>query len=352
MSTLSGDSQVLATSNFTVSLPAEVKDIIYRYLLLAESAIQVHNGWKLVYKGAQKNRLALHTSILRVSKATFAQASRILYGENTFLYLLRDHPNSATDLRGRDEDDDDRSSAGDEGASDYDYDDSPRVARRRALQKRRAQKNDINFNKYSWLMRRIVVEAERNRYSEVTQDSMANAIRMFANKPPDGRGTRQRNIHTLTVRVAPQRIASHGPDAEDAYTFVNFFEPGSEVLRAIKSIECQYLHVDLLRGTGATATATRRSRGVDREPGCRLIVDMRYQRLERASLGSTSRDDMWAKDKLMAHRRKQKKDQSIAAVNQLALTVRQHCSQWTFDDGGFGESDLEVSDLEVSDLGE
>lgn len=68
-----------------IELPLEVREIIYRFLLLADRPIEVHNGWSLV---RPDQHLKLCSAILRSCHQVHDEAARVLYSENTFQYAL------------------------------------------------------------------------------------------------------------------------------------------------------------------------------------------------------------------------------------------------------------------------
>ncbi|KAI0840017.1 hypothetical protein F5Y06DRAFT_308851 [Hypoxylon sp. FL0890] len=69
------------------TLPAEVREEILRYFVLCDHEIPVFQGWSLVYP---RKKPHLDLSIMRTCKVLHLQGLRMLYGENTFLYDIRD----------------------------------------------------------------------------------------------------------------------------------------------------------------------------------------------------------------------------------------------------------------------
>ncbi|KAK5993289.1 hypothetical protein PT974_06718 [Cladobotryum mycophilum] len=327
-------------ANF-MSIPLEIRDKIYRELLLARKAIQVHGNWTFVYK---RNKLALHPTILTLNKRIHNETSRILYGENTFLYLLRDAPSVVWDID-RLALSDTESIAGDEGESGSEWEGEGAVTNKRTLRRRNAKKPeyDINWKAYSHLFRNIAVEAEHNRYSEDTQASMANAINMFAGHPSRGRGAQAFSIRTLTVRITPQWDLPENPEDEGYFTFVNFFQQRSPVLQAIKAVECQFLRVDLLtrymgRSRGAQAAGTDGA-------ACRLIMDMRHLRIWRQLKSVSMKDDWWARDPVMLRHRQETLRQSMRAVDNLAEHIERQCHERDFERWTTTGEAVEIEDV-------
>lgn len=78
--------------------PAELRLKIYRELLLADTPIIVHGGWRLVYRHpatrqlrqSGQHGLGICIAILCAHPLFCNEGLTVLYGENTFLYLLRD----------------------------------------------------------------------------------------------------------------------------------------------------------------------------------------------------------------------------------------------------------------------
>ncbi|KAL7936624.1 hypothetical protein V8C35DRAFT_332910 [Trichoderma chlorosporum] len=297
-------------------IPSEVRMRIYRYLLTVKKPIAVHGGWKQVY---WTKDLQLSTAILRVCKEVHNEASMVLYGANTFLYRLRDPT-----VHGWQMDcmamDDSMSSDASDSDSDYededDYDDAPTVNK----------ESSINIDRYAHLFRYITIEAEANRYSIVTQNSMVAAIRVFR-KPGGGDPDEPsfRNIHTLTVRIMPLWEAQLHQPQQGRFTFVDFFLPASPVIEAIKSVDCQMLHVDVL-----TRHASRRSAHVTFKGSgsCRLTINrcheqaMSYFRSNKAA--GAGRDPMRRRTRVKAER-------SVRAIDTLAEHIEKQCNQRNFE---------------------
>lgn len=80
-------SDPIASMGMLRRVPAEVRDEIFRYLLLWSHDIRVLRVWSLVYP---RTRPRLSLSLLRTCEVFRRQGIRILYGENRFEYLIRD----------------------------------------------------------------------------------------------------------------------------------------------------------------------------------------------------------------------------------------------------------------------
>ncbi|KAI1876513.1 hypothetical protein JX265_004039 [Neoarthrinium moseri] len=68
-------------------LPAEIRDEIFRHLLVHHNDIKVLEKWTLVFPRSRPN---LDLGLLRACRIFYLQGVRILYGENTFTYRTRD----------------------------------------------------------------------------------------------------------------------------------------------------------------------------------------------------------------------------------------------------------------------
>jgi hypothetical protein len=62
------------------TLPAELRELVYAELLVSDSAFRLgHHG-----PYSHEERRKLHPQILRVNRTVYEEASRVLYGDNTF----------------------------------------------------------------------------------------------------------------------------------------------------------------------------------------------------------------------------------------------------------------------------
>jgi hypothetical protein len=275
-------------------LPREVRNRVYGHLLVAKKPIVVHDGWTGVLK--YKSRHDLEPNILAVCRWVYLEGVSVLYGENTFHYLLRDHvagPPVNVDALAKDDADynehgeDTAASQGPEG---------------------------INIAKFFHLFRHIVIEAESNRHGPDTMESMAKAIRVFLDPPlwkpekivkrAQGRSNKRRmadrsndsiqshresNIRTLCIRIHPMRLPSGDSSSTDVaqFTSLDFLEPKSPVIEAVKELLPQFLHVEIMTAQlhppwahlVAYVAESRLGRG------CRLRLDLRHVRL----LGDTGK---------------------------------------------------------------
>ncbi|KAF4338194.1 hypothetical protein FBEOM_7936 [Fusarium beomiforme] len=223
-----------------MGLPAEVREQIYRGLLVSQKGIPVYDGWRRVY---QREKPGLHINILMVSKKVFAEARGVLYGENTFLYRLRDAPTRSQEMINIQDLANDDVYVPEPGMRDQENNASRGA---NPLAEPIHEPGTIDTAKYAQDFRFITVKADHNRSSWQTKEFMADAIKMFA-KFPD-----KTNIHTLKIIISPE--FAHGK-----FTFVDFFEPASELMVALKSLPCEIIHVQisnqyLNNGVGPSST--------------------------------------------------------------------------------------------------
>lgn len=300
-------------------LPAEIREEVYRYLLVSPKPVMVRAGWMRMY---EREKPGLNTEILRVNQQINTEAVRILYSENVFLYRLRDPRNTGSgvaDIQGLAEDDDRSEVDTDyENSQDFDYEVAP--AGRRSSRKKTVPKMDINVAKFGLLFRRLTIQAEYNRYDQNVMQSMAQAISVFTAQPGNGTKAykdsakdgkpRATNIHTFTVRVAPMSTS-------DSFTFVDFFKSDSPVNEALKRLSCQFIHIELLAQHLDPTT---------RHTGLRMVIDMRYRRIHRrAGRGNTpGQKDIWHNDPCIIDTRRMRVRESFRAL----MTLEQKVFDW------------------------
>lgn len=301
-------------------LPAEIREEVYRYLLVSPKPVMVRAGWMRMY---EREKPGLSTEILRVNQQINTEAVRILYSENAFLYRLRDPRNTGSgvaDIQGLAEDDDRSEVDTDyENSQDFDYEVAP--AGRRSSRKKAVPKMDINIAKFGLLFRRLTIQAEYNRYDHNVMQSMAQAISVFTAQPGNGTKAykdsakdgkpRATNIHTFTVRVAPMSTS-------DSFTFVDFFKSDSPVNEALKRLSCQFIHIELLAQHLDPTT---------RHTGLRMVIDMRYRRIHRrAGRGNTpGQKDIWHNDPCIMSTRRIRIRESFKSLMTLERKVFDWC---------------------------
>lgn len=189
-----------------MGMPTEVREGIYRHILVSHKPIPVYDGWKRVY---ERERPGLDTCILRVNRRINLEATGVLYRENTFLYRLRDAPGPSHQMVG----------AQQLAAVD---DHHPG----RASKTRKQEECTINVDKFGEDFRYLTIQADHNRHSAQTQEFMIEAIKTFAKFPS------KMNVHTLQIVISPRY-------ENGTFTFVNFFQQGSTLVEALKGIACE-----------------------------------------------------------------------------------------------------------------
>lgn len=333
----------------------EVRECIWRHLLVSDKAILVHDKWTKVCRprhlrnGSAKDltRLELHPAILSTCKLFFWEAAGVLYGENTFRYRMRDvlaeaptaciteqppdNPEGSifVDETGEDED---------VGINDPDYvDEEEQTVRRRPTRgKKRTRQDDsdsdssdddadfsttsfkpgtINIEKYLPRIRHIAVEIEQNRTSPLVMESVANAIKVFSDRVSSPskaiRSKKQPNIHTLKVIIHPKIT-------DESFTFTDFFTANSPIVAAMRALKSQYIHINVM---SIYLNSNHKNR--------RLVVDQRPQRAffimhDMARGGYPVSQWDWAKKKSM-HRAITK---SSKVLSELDKHIRACCEEY------------------------
>ncbi|KAI0166839.1 hypothetical protein GGR52DRAFT_76402 [Hypoxylon sp. FL1284] len=144
-------------------LPAEVRDKILGYLLVSEEDIRTLKGWSCVYP---RNKPNLDVAILRTCSVLYLQGLRILFGENTFLYDIRD-------------------------PGDH-------MPQSRLMMNKVYDKCKVPIDKYGHLVRHIKIHVDANRLTHQNMVHFTKAVQKFL----PGSGLSQlANIHTLTLDI-------------------------------------------------------------------------------------------------------------------------------------------------------
>jgi hypothetical protein len=346
--------------NGLTDLPALARDEIYRHLLLAASPIRVHGSWELVFRNQNLNLLS---RVLCLSKQIHQEAARILYGENTFLYLLRDGPSLVTNVLQIAHDDSlDPANDAEESESDWGTNNAPPRSRRRRRHGRRpAEKQDINVQAYKSYFRLIAIEAEHNRFLQETKDRLAKAIRVFA-VPDDAESQPEQSIwlRSLTIRVAPmwERQLGH----RGSFTFVDFFDKDSDIMAAIRSVPSASLVVKLLTWDSSSQVRTGRvsrsqasaaAAATQLKKGVSIMLDMRpYHRYNQN--GEVAEGDTWENDAAMQWERKRKHGVLVERLAGLQSLIVKCCRDERYGERGVPrrveENDDDDGDGDDSDV--
>lgn len=324
-------------------LSLDIRQLIWRELLVAPTPVTVHSNWKSIYP---RQKAEISTQLVHVCQAIHQETIPILYGQNTFRYLIRDttktsatlanvnHPAHTAGNPGASDDDD-----ADDSGSDWERDCAPALGRKKqnvsqrttrsaARQKKVVDESDINVEKFACLFRHLMIEAEQSRYQQETQDRMAQAIEFFRFRREGDEnseiGPARLNIQSLTVRVTPsrQRASVHG------YTFVDFFEQNSAVINAVKQLDCLSFRIEISRQVlddDCTASMCRSGEGVTA-----VEIPFSFQRLAY-NIHKFGEEDIWANEPMTQHRRAQRIEMERKRLVSIAEEVKSACQ--LMDDG-------------------
>ncbi|KAK4453223.1 hypothetical protein QBC34DRAFT_435051 [Podospora aff. communis PSN243] len=228
----------LPVDYFFTNLSLDVRNNIYRHLLVSHTIISVASLWtELAYETKPRGRRGgrnaptedretfIDSRILRVCKQAFEEGARVLYSENTFLYKIRQRYPKVT-LKNR---------------------------------------NYISFDKYGHLFRYMSVELEGNRREQDYENSMATVLKSLTNKS-DLPFTRRKalltpspaseiRLHTLSITISPEwndasASGQNGGGSNDStidrsLSTVMFFGDGHEVMRALRAINTNFIRINI-----------------------------------------------------------------------------------------------------------
>ncbi|KAL2177910.1 uncharacterized protein P884DRAFT_277060 [Thermothelomyces heterothallicus CBS 202.75] len=344
--------QSIASVTHFFSLATEIRDKIYRHLLVSPKPIHVRHLWteparRSTRRGRQGEDIqasTIDTKILAVCRRTALEGTRVLYSENTFFYLLRDPEVVMCSNGGRR---------------------SQRIAGR---SQREQNGPSINLARYGHLIRHMAIELEPNRTEKSYEKLMSAALETLAPATAESLPSPPRpvcspiHLHILTITISPLLQSSHrtarssGPDNQDVVSHegrflstVSFFNRGSPVLKALQRLNTDFLRInvhvnsdikngrsvgaetgdessssdddmddDNLDGSSSAAGARRQSRRLHLE----TTIDLRClpRRLEALRQEPGPLGQLWASDVLMQEQRRRKGEE---AGNTLA-GLRRH----------------------------
>ncbi|KAI0120584.1 hypothetical protein BJ170DRAFT_600526 [Xylariales sp. AK1849] len=278
-------------------LLTEIRDKIFRHLLIHHTDIRVLRGWSLLFPRSRPN---LQAGLLNICRVFYREGVRILYGENTFVYLIRD-PSEAS----------------------YDT----------GLIVRHVYDSDqIPINKYGHLIRniKIIIEANRMRLFD-SRRNLPTAIQKFL---PDHGFVTAAQLHTVTIelpaitRAVLKMRKDVGTSVEDIPA-AQWFQAGSAVLTALRRLNCQFIRIVARTHDGECYAAL-----VDRRP--------HFSKLS----ADEGNHDAWASDCVMLDRRHINAAQSRSRLNAMYYWLERLISQpsYALEKGPFRYYVPEVKD--------
>lgn len=222
------------------TLATETRDKIYRHLLVSPRPIHVRHLWtdlarRSTRRGARGDGIGgtnIDIGILTVCRRAAVEGTRILYSENTFLYLLRDpEVVEVTSGGGR------RS--------------------RRVAHRREQESSSINLARYGHLIRRMAIELEPNRTATSYEKLMSAALETLAPNGADSLPSPPRplcssiHLHTLTITISPLFEATRRTVGDTVIrdgrflSMVGFFSRGAPVLKALQRLNVEFLRINV-----------------------------------------------------------------------------------------------------------
>ena len=255
----------------------ELRDKIYGYLLVSQKPINVKGLWteQVRYRTGRRrggrrdeitlddNENTIDTRILRVCRQAFTEGVRVLYGQNRFVYNLRDPDRSGINLQ-------------------VAFDDALMIARRATAKKNQSASRTgicaINFEKYAPHFRHMAIELDFTRSDDKYMQLMERALLELVSTEGDakGNGARKISLDTLTITISPrwytnpeavrraqmlaanaivrssrrnssyvedQRIVVHN---NKVLSVVRAFSAGSIANKALQNIDANFLRINLL----------------------------------------------------------------------------------------------------------
>lgn len=276
-------------------LPMEIRERIFRELLVQPGGgdIRVLHGWSLVYP---RGRPQLATAVLAVCRAFHREGARVLYGANTFAYLLRDP------------------AAGGGGGGNK-TSEARRPGATTAVIRHVYGREALPLARHGRHLRHVRVAVEANRmYLWDSRRLLPAALELLL---PDRGVARPERLVSVTLELPAQtreqlnmmgdRDARLSGDRRLDVPAASWFRPESPVLQALEQLNCQFLHI-----------IARDSRGE-----CyRTVIDRRPYFSETLENGG-SQYDLWKDDQLMLEARRKAARQSQARLHTMEYWIRQ-----------------------------
>lgn len=329
-------------ADYFCSMPTEVRENIFRHLLISNKPIQVSGIWtdlaRAIKRRTGRDRRSrdeededttttIDARILSVCRQTHAEGSRILYSENTFHYRLRD---------------------GDSVPS-YALTPSSPFGRRNTAAARiqdwhttwlaSNKTGPINFKRYGPLLRRLHVELEPNRSTdEKYENLLICALEALISRP----GV-PISLHVLSLSFSPT-FTPTTPGGPHGLSTAYFFAPAHRVMRALQQITTNYLHLNIhvdLAGTVVThpPTALLPQQPIDPEDSdfdadahrtrhLETTIDMRFTPRHMAAVPPSDAvaADLWARDALMPGKREARGRRAETCLAQLRRRIEGACA--------------------------
>lgn len=334
-------------ADYFCSMPTEVRENIFRHLLISNKPIQVSGIWtdvaRAITRRTGRDRLSrdeadedttttIDARILSVCRQTHDEGSRILYSENTFYYKLRDGdsvPSYALTL-------------------------SSPFGRRNARDTAAGRAQDwhttwlasnktgpINFERYGPLLRRLRVELEPNRSTnEKYENLLICALEALISRPGI-----PISLHVLSLSFSPT-FTPTTPGGPRHLSTAPFFAPTHRVMKALSQITTNYLHINIhvdLAGTvthppGSATTLilqppidpddsdfdsdTHRTRHLE------TTIDMRFTPRHMAAVppSDAAGADLWERDALMPGKREARGRRAETCLAQLRRRIEGACA--------------------------
>ncbi|KXH60687.1 hypothetical protein CSAL01_11227 [Colletotrichum salicis] len=323
-------------------IPLEIREDIYKYILVADEPIRVRQGWSAVYP---RNRPGIRTDLLLTCRQVRREALNTLYGENTFLYLLRDAAEPpALNAQGENEIVVQHPLAND-ALSDYEADsadeysdDDDRIPVSSSSLGNNYTGTEIDVRRFGHKFRKLMIVAEPNRAEASYRLSMANAINVFRLLRP----IRPR-IHTLTIDITPQRDPSTGD-----LSFLDFFERSSEVVRTLRGLPCQFIEILVNTGVSGSGIGGDGEGNPAKRGQEKIRLNMKYAaNIRRAKRGEK---DLWRDDQVMQSYRSAKAGEAQRKLESLPAAIRKI---WEASNGRFKRRRVDFDDDDdCDDFGE
>ncbi|KAK4138705.1 hypothetical protein BT67DRAFT_453271 [Trichocladium antarcticum] len=329
------------------TLATEIREKIYRHLLVSSKPIYVQNLWTEMARrpsrrGARRGQngpdaeVTIETHILSVCRRTALEGTRILYSENSFLYQLRD-PEVL-----------DKKTAGTQKPTT-----------------RSQTKQYIDLAKYGHLIRHMAIELEPNRKGAQYQELMAAALQALVSQSSGATSPRTRpsflmpcgsiHLHTLTITVSPllatnrrgMRSAAGDQDISKdgrSLSVVGLFSRGAAVLKALQRININFLRINVhvnsnvKSGSQDGLASDEEDAESDSEPEgtprsskqlqprhLETTLDLRYLPRHMEGLRLEPLGELWENDMLMQEQRRKRGAEAEEKLSTLRKKIEGAC---------------------------